>query len=367
MFRGRFMVLAALLLSLLPIGGALAQSNARCFPETGYCISGPIRSYWERNGGLAVFGYPISPLQTEQVESWVGPVQWFQRDRLEDHSAEGIGVLAGRLGAEILEQQGRPWFYGFQHAPRAGCRFYGETGYEVCGGFLTYWSRNGGLERFGYPITDAYQEMVEGRIYTVQYFERRRMEYHPENRPPYDILLGLLGRDVRGPDTPPSACSYAVLGELVANAADFSRDQPLGCPIAGEDYSFMPGAAARFERGAMYWVQLRGGASLVYVLFYEPSGRVRYRSFVDTWREGDIINSGLTPPPGLLEPNRGFGKVWRDFPEVRSAIGWALENERAVTHSYQVFEHGTVLRVQDDNIVWQFTPPERARSAIIRY
>jgi hypothetical protein len=27
----------------------------------------------------------------------------------------------------------------------------------------------------------------------VQYFERAVLEQHPENRPPYDILLSLLG------------------------------------------------------------------------------------------------------------------------------------------------------------------------------
>jgi hypothetical protein len=30
----------------------------------------------------------------------------------------------------------------------------------------------------------------------VQYFERARFEYHPENQPPYDVLLGLLGRQL---------------------------------------------------------------------------------------------------------------------------------------------------------------------------
>src|SRR5262245_16676188 len=95
---------------LLPIGHVSAQSGQLCFPETGQCISGAIRRYWARNGGLPIFGYPITPLQTESIEgAWSGPVQWFERDRLEDHSAEGQGVLGGRLGAQRLEQLGRPW------------------------------------------------------------------------------------------------------------------------------------------------------------------------------------------------------------------------------------------------------------------
>jgi hypothetical protein len=86
---------------------AQAQPGERCFVQTNQCISGPIRIYWERNGGLIVFGYPISPRQSERVEGRTLPVQWFERDRLEDHGAQG--VLAGRLGARLLELQGRPW------------------------------------------------------------------------------------------------------------------------------------------------------------------------------------------------------------------------------------------------------------------
>ena len=56
-----FCALALALLLPLP---ARAQMDERCFPETGYCISGSIRAYWERNGGLPVFGYPIGNVDT---------------------------------------------------------------------------------------------------------------------------------------------------------------------------------------------------------------------------------------------------------------------------------------------------------------
>ena len=46
---------------------AEAAPRTRCFPETGFCVSGSILTYWERNGGLPVFGYPIS-----EVSPWVG-------------------------------------------------------------------------------------------------------------------------------------------------------------------------------------------------------------------------------------------------------------------------------------------------------
>ncbi len=172
---------AMVLGGLVPGADAHAQSDARCFPETGSCISGAIRRYWESHGGLPVFGYPTGPVETMSIEGWTGPAQWFERDRLEDHAAQGHGVLAGRLGAERLAQLGRPWAPGEGVMRTPTCRHFPETGYNVCGAFRAYWERNGGLERFGYPITAEQSELIGDQPYIVQYFERRRMELHPEN------------------------------------------------------------------------------------------------------------------------------------------------------------------------------------------
>src|SRR5262249_29794222 len=55
----------AVLLSMAGVSGAQAQQNERCFPETGFCITGRVREFWEQNGGLAVFGYPLAQQQQE--------------------------------------------------------------------------------------------------------------------------------------------------------------------------------------------------------------------------------------------------------------------------------------------------------------
>ncbi|MCS6880773.1 MAG: thermonuclease family protein [Oscillochloridaceae bacterium] len=170
-----------------------AQRGERCFAETGFCISGPIRVYWERNGGLAVFGFPITAQSQESVEGRALQVQWFERDRLEIQP-DGR-VTAGRLGAERLEQLGTPWQPGPGSAAGPGCAVFPETGHQVCGAFLRYWRANGGLERFGLPLTGEFTAELEGRPFTVQYFERRRFELHPEIGPDA-VLLGLLGREV---------------------------------------------------------------------------------------------------------------------------------------------------------------------------
>jgi hypothetical protein len=58
-------VLLLLISSGLFAVSVVAQTEQRCFSETDYCISGPIRAYWEQNGGLPVFGYPITEQRTD--------------------------------------------------------------------------------------------------------------------------------------------------------------------------------------------------------------------------------------------------------------------------------------------------------------
>jgi hypothetical protein len=78
---------------------------------------------------------------------------------------------------------------------QAGCQTFRETGHKVCGRFLDYWNTHGGLAQQGYPLSEEFIETsaLNGRPYTVQYFERAVFEKHPENKPPFDVLLSQLG------------------------------------------------------------------------------------------------------------------------------------------------------------------------------
>lgn len=193
---------------------AAAQTSERCFPETGYCISGRIREYWEQNGGLPVFGFPITPQQEELVEGVPRQVQWFERNRFELHpeNQPPYDVLLGRLGADRLAQQGRDWFTFPKGTEQPGCRYFAETQHTVCGEFLAYFRTHGlnldsspavseaeSLALFGLPLSEATWEVspTDGQSYLTQHFERARMELHPENPPPFNVLLGLLGSEIR--------------------------------------------------------------------------------------------------------------------------------------------------------------------------
>jgi hypothetical protein len=82
--------------------------------------------------------------------------------------------------------------------------YFAETSHNLGGAFRAYWQANGGLTRFGLPLTEEFTETSpdDGKTYTVQYFERARFEYHPENAPPYDVLLVRLGLRLRPLDPP---------------------------------------------------------------------------------------------------------------------------------------------------------------------
>ena len=74
--------------------------------------------------------------------------------------------------------------------------YFRETGHYLALGFMTFWDRSGGLPAFGYSLTEEFDEQNPDtrQVYTVQYLERQRFEYHPEHRgTPYEILLGRLG------------------------------------------------------------------------------------------------------------------------------------------------------------------------------
>jgi len=77
----------------------------------------------------------------------------------------------------------------------AGARYFDQTGFCVSSLFYDYWTANGGLAQQGLPLGKEFAEVnpSDGKTYSVQYFERARFEFHPENMAPYNVLLGLLG------------------------------------------------------------------------------------------------------------------------------------------------------------------------------
>jgi hypothetical protein len=102
-----------------------------------------------------------------------------------------VGV--GLVGGVLLATGGQN--LGTLAQTNGDCQTFPQTGHNVCGQFLAYWKGHGGLAQQGYPISEEFIETsdLNGKPYTVQYFERAVFELHPENQPPYDVLLSQLG------------------------------------------------------------------------------------------------------------------------------------------------------------------------------
>ncbi|NWJ45822.1 MAG: SBBP repeat-containing protein [Chloroflexi bacterium] len=192
-----------------------AAESSRYFPDTDKTVSGKFLDYWNNNGGLPVYGYPITNAQVEidpeTNKSFL--IQWFERARFELHpefAGTRFEVLLGLLGKDLRREALAvdPDFFPAgkifdPSRPKEQQWYLPETGHNLRFGFLQYWLDNGGLERFGYPISEEHPETdpETGKVYISQWFERARFEYHPENKAPYDILLGLLGNQIKAPKT----------------------------------------------------------------------------------------------------------------------------------------------------------------------
>jgi beta propeller repeat protein len=178
---------------------ALPGTGAHRFPETHQVITGLFLDYWEKHGGLPQQGYPISDVMREKsdLDGKEYTVQYFERAVMEYHPEQKppFNVLLSQLGT-FRYQQKYPHAAPNQSTNNSpGARFFPETGKTIGGLFFIYWNNHGGLAQQGYPISDEFKERsdLDGKEYTVQYFERAVFELHPENPEPYSVLLSQLG------------------------------------------------------------------------------------------------------------------------------------------------------------------------------
>ena len=125
---------------------------------------------------------------TSAIDGKEYTVQYFERAVFELHpeNAAPNDVLLSLLGTLAYKEKypnGAPELPPPAN-PLAGMTF-PETGKEIRGVFLTYWKEHGGLAQQGYPITNPMLEKSEldGKEYTVQYFERAVFEMHPRTNP----------------------------------------------------------------------------------------------------------------------------------------------------------------------------------------
>jgi hypothetical protein len=212
------------------------------FAQTGKYVAGRFWEVWQGgrsfDDSLYINGLPISE-ERDEVSLTNGKTyktQWFERTRLEYHSENQApyDVLLGLLGSAAAN--GRQNETPFKPVPRpgmsttfgeayhfdmlgsasstpaqqAGLQWFPETQHTLGdnseGGraIAAFWTQLGGIPQFGYPLSQPFMERNkdDGKTYLVQYFERQRFEYHPENKGTrYEVLLGRLGAEQIGGKT----------------------------------------------------------------------------------------------------------------------------------------------------------------------
>jgi hypothetical protein len=195
----------------------MRPDDSYSFSQTGFTVSGRLWQIWQGgrsfDDSLYINGFPLTGLQPEvnATDGKTYQTQWFERARFEQHPENPApsDVLLGLLGVNAAKGRQNETAFKPVGAPAGGLAWFKETQHTLGdaseGGqaIARYWNDLGGLPQFGFPLSEPFMEKSkdDGKMYLVQYFERQRFEYHPENAGTrYQVLLGRLGAEqVNGP------------------------------------------------------------------------------------------------------------------------------------------------------------------------
>jgi len=252
-----------------------------------------------------------------------------------------------------------------------------ETGHNIADVFMSYFNsvgpviENGSVvndtivdwvSAFGFPITEPYWTTIrvsgQDRMILFQAFQRRIVTYSPNNPDGWKVEMGNVGVQYYTwrYQTPPITCQTVPVRGFGAVWANHRNVQSgLGCPNTYPPFDkeiAVQTAYQPFEHGSMLWVSRTTNVAekLIYVFFDDGT----FQQFNDTWTEGEPVSGGLTPPSGLYEPVRGFGKVWREGTgaRVRERLGWATAPEKGGDGAYQRFDHGEMYWSSTIDKIW---------------
>ncbi len=160
------------------------------FPETGHTVRDPFVSFFNRTGGLAQHGFPITDDFVDPATGLL--MQYFENSRFEWHpgNPDPYKVQLGLLGDQLGYRQPPIPIGQIPPANDPNCQYFNETGHTVCLRFRDYWLQNGGIDRYGYPIG----EWTKDGDRIIQFFQRARLEWHPEKPADQRVQLTPLGR-----------------------------------------------------------------------------------------------------------------------------------------------------------------------------
>lgn len=97
-----------------------------------------------------------------------------------------------------------------------------------------------------------------------------------------------------------------------------------------------------FEGGRMFWVE---PVNQIWVMVVTREGRGTWLIYEDNYDETTDIETdpSIIAPEGKIQPERGFGKLWRENPELRDTLGWALTPEFGYISRYRYVPGGEMV------------------------
>jgi protocatechuate 3,4-dioxygenase beta subunit len=189
-----------------------ATGRSYPFKETGFTVAGDFWKMWQGGRAYAdslyINGLPITSERNEvsPTDGKTYRTQWFERARYEYHPENQApnNVLLGLLGSASVQSRQNETPFKRVSNPGGTTTWFSQTGHTVgdssTGGkaIAAFWAASGGVAQFGLPLSQPFNEVSkdDGKTYLVQYFERQRLEYHPENSgTKFEVLLGRLGAE----------------------------------------------------------------------------------------------------------------------------------------------------------------------------
>jgi dipeptidyl aminopeptidase/acylaminoacyl peptidase len=210
-----------------------------------------------------------------------------------------LGLLGSIVTARRSDAPFRPATAG------ADWRFFPQTRHNLAEPFLTYWQNRGGLPVYGYPISEAFQEKnpADGKTYLVQYFERNRLESHPEAAgTTAAIQLGLLGSQAYAqvygsapplkpdPKLAPDPVSLAALRLKQRDGRDLKVVRTIARTAAYTQYGITYHSDGRQISGVMY-VPAGNGPFPVILMAHGYIPISEYSTGMDSKRESPFLAS----------------------------------------------------------------------------
>jgi hypothetical protein len=182
------------------------------------------------------------------------------------------------------------------------------------------------------------------------------------------------------PETQATATTETVAAQTTTQPAG-GQQRPTRTPDAfpTPTVSQIQVAEQSFQNGVMFWLEPIG--QIWVIVHGEDDTSGVWSVYDDEFEEGDVeFDPAIVAPEGLLQPERGFGLLWRSHDEIRDALGWALQPEVGFVSSYEYqpvgevvngafvadpgyhilsSAYGNIYRFNEINGTWQLLQPSR--------